>query len=245
MGSAIAAGLSKSNYEVAVANPHAEKLERLAEKYPSLTVTTSNAEAAIGADIVFIATRPQQCADVIAEIAPALKPGSLVVTLAPQITLSDIRLPEGCHAARMMPNTAISVGQSMTFVCFDTGTPAAVRASLLDALSTLGQTAVIDEALMGPATALCSCGLAYALRYVRAATEGAVAMGFRPTDAVDYICATLRGAADMLGQSGCHPEQLIDQVTTPGGTTIRGLLAMERAGFSNAVIEGLLASCHE
>ena len=133
----------------------------------------------------------------------------------------------------------------MTFVCFDTGTPAAVRASLLDALSTLGQTDVIDEALMGPATALCSCGLAYALRYVRAATEGAVAMGFRPTDAVDYICATLRGAADMLGQSGCHPEQLIDQVTTPGGTTIRGLLAMERAGFSNAVIEGLLASCHE
>lgn len=245
MGSAIAAGLSQSNYEVVVANPHADKLERLAAKYPAVAVTTSNAEAAAGADIVFIATRPAQCTDVIAEVSPALSAGALVVTLAPQVGLADIRRPAGCHAARMMPNTAISVGESMTFVCFSEDTGEAVRARLLDALSTLGQTAVIDEKLMGPATALCSCGLAYALRYVRAATEGAVAMGFRPSDAVGYICATLQGAAAMLEQSGGHPEKLVDQVTTPGGTTIRGLLAMERAGFSNAVIEGLLASCHE
>lgn len=245
MGGAIAAGLASTNYSVVLANHTPGKLQTIASAHPAIEITTDNCAAVAGASIVFIATRPAQCLSVIAEIGPYLAPGALVVTLAPQFSLADITVPAGCFKARMMPNTAISLGQSMTFVTYAADVPASSRAALEDALGCLGSVAVIDEHLFGPATALCSCGLAYAFKYVRAATEGAVAMGFAPADAVRYICATLTGAVTMLEQTGSHPEALIDSVTTPGGTTIRGLLAMDEAGFSNAVVKGLLASCHE
>lgn len=245
MGGAIAIGLARAGYSVTVSNPGIGKLDALRERCSSIEVTQDNIAAVAGADVVFIATRPAQCIPVIEEVAEALKPGALVVTLAPQYKLEDIKLPEGCHSARMMPNTAIAYGASMTFVTFSTGVPDGLASQFCAMIANIGEVAVIDESLFGAATALCSCGLAYALRYVRAATEGAVAMGFKPDDAVRYLSATLRGAVCMLDAGGEHPEELIDRVTTPGGTTIRGLLAMEKAGFSNAVIQGLLASSHE
>ena len=90
------------------------------------------------------------------------------------------------------------------------------------------------------ATALASCGIAYALRYIRAASEGGVQLGFKADDATRIVAQTVKGAVSLLVSSGKHPEQLIDQVTTPGGVTIKGLNAMEEAGFSNAVIKGLV-----
>lgn len=245
MGGAIAAGLAASNYKVTVSNPTPAKLEALRAAHPAIETTASNREAAAGAAIVFVATRPAMCLSVIDEIADTLAEGALVVTLAPQHPLSAIRVPAGRHAARMMPNTAIAICRSMTFVTFGDDVPEATRAVLLDALHALGEVDVIPESLFGPATALCSCGLAYALRYVRAASEGAVATGFRADEAVRCIAATLHGAAALLEATGEHPEALIDRVTTPGGTTIRGLLAMEKAGFTNAVVQGILASSHE
>ena len=95
---------------------------------------------------------------------------------------------------------------------------------------------------MGAATALCSCGTAYALRYIRAAVEGGVELGLYPDQAKAIVAQTVKGAADMLMTSGEHPEAEIDKVTTPGGITIKGLNRMEACGFSTAVIEGLKAS---
>ena len=95
---------------------------------------------------------------------------------------------------------------------------------------------------MGAATALCSCGIAYAMRYVRAATEGGVELGIYPHKAKEYVLATLRGAVELLEATGNNPEVEIDKVTTPGGITIKGLNAMEAHGFTTAVIEGLKAS---
>lgn len=245
MGGAIARGLARHGYAVKVANRSAAKLDALKTEFSSIETTASNAEAAAGAAIVIVAVRPAQTPTVIAEIAPALAKGALVVTLAPSVELADIKLPDGVFAARMMPNTAIAAASSMTFVTFGDNVPDDVRAALITALDTIGSTAVIPEHLMGAATALCSCGLAYALRYIRASTEGGVAMGFPADDATRYVAATLRGAADLLEATGRHPEQLIDSVTTPGGTTIRGLIAMEKGGFTAAVIDGLIASSHE
>lgn len=244
MGGAIAAGLAVSNYEITVANPSKPKLEALSKAHPSIKTTVENAEAARGASVVFIATRPAVCLEVIRDIVPELLPDALVVTMAPGVSLDESAVAASRPVARIMPNTAIALAKSMTFVSFGNSVSEKAHAQLLDILGLLGSVAEIPESLFGPATALCSCGLAYALRYVRAATEGAVAMGFRPADAVSYISATLSGAVAML-ESGAHPEDLIDRVTTPGGTTIRGLLAMEKAGFTNAVVSGLLASSHE
>ena len=99
---------------------------------------------------------------------------------------------------------------------------------------------LIEERLLPAGTALASCGIAYAMRYVRASMEGGVQLGFKAGAARDIVLQTVKGAVALLQDSGGHPEAEIDKVTTPGGLTIRGLNAMERAGFTNAVVCGLV-----
>ncbi|MDR2469198.1 MAG: pyrroline-5-carboxylate reductase, partial [Tannerella sp.] len=106
----------------------------------------------------------------------------------------------------------------------------------------LGVVQQIDERLMTAGTALASCGLAYAFRYIRAATEGGVELGFYPEQAKDIVLQTLKGAVALLEANGTHAEVEIDKVCTPGGITIRGLNEMEHAGFTSAVVRGLKVS---
>ena len=105
----------------------------------------------------------------------------------------------------------------------------------------MGQSLITDEEHLAAGTTLASCGIAYAMRYVRAAAEGGVELGFKADTATTIILQTLQGAVSLLQGTGLHPEAAIDQVTTPKGLTIKGLNAMEHAGFTNAVIEGLKA----
>ena len=105
----------------------------------------------------------------------------------------------------------------------------------------VGRTFICPERLLPAGTTLASCGLAYAMRYVRASTEGGVELGFRAHEAQEIVLQTVLGVVRLLQASGMHPEQAVDLVTTPGGLTIRGLNEMERAGFSSAVIRGLKA----
>ena len=135
----------------------------------------------------------------------------------------------------------ISCMSSMTFIASSRST-AAMDAAILDIFNELGEAMLVEERLMLPATALASCGIAYAMRYIRAAMVGGIELGFRPDDAKRIVMQTMRGAVDVLSAENAHPEAEIDKVTTPGGLTIKGLNAMESAGFTNSVIEGLRAS---
>ena len=101
---------------------------------------------------------------------------------------------------------------------------------------------LVEERLMNAGLVLASCGIAYALRYIRANTQGGVLLGFTPADAQRIVAQTMKGAASLLSVDHSHPEAEIDKVTTPAGLTIRGLNAMERNGFTTAIIEGLMAS---
>ena len=101
---------------------------------------------------------------------------------------------------------------------------------------------VVEERQMGACTALSSCGIAYVMRYIRAACEGGVELGLYPNQARTIMLQTMAGAVALLNATGSHPEVEIDRVTTPGGITIKGLNAMEANGFTHAVIEGLKAS---
>ncbi len=105
----------------------------------------------------------------------------------------------------------------------------------------MGESLIVDEKLMGAGTTLASCGIAYAMRYVRASVEGGVELGFKADDAKKIVLETVKGAVALLQANGNHPEAVIDKVTTPGGVTIRGLNEMEHAGFTSAVIRGLKA----
>ena len=105
----------------------------------------------------------------------------------------------------------------------------------------MGKVLFTDEQHLAAGTTLASCGIAYAMRYIRAASEGGVELGFKADDAKQIVMQTVKGAIKLLTATGLHPEEAIDLVTTPGGVTIKGLNEMEHAGFTSAVIRGLKA----
>ena len=252
MGGALARGLAQSGIvptsDIYVANPSTEKLMALKGLYPVINVTTNNCEAARTADIVVLAVKPWKVVEVLNEIKPHLDYSrQAVASMVGGLDIEQLSewLDKGCGMLPatyiIIPNTAIATMSSMTFIASVRSTKEQDRL-LLDVFNELGEAMLIEERLMPAATSLASCGIAYALRYVRAAMEGGVELGMRADDAKHIVMQTLRGAVDVLAASGAHPEAEIDRVTTPGGLTIKGLNAMEAAGFTHSVIEGLRAS---
>ena len=113
--------------------------------------------------------------------------------------------------------------------------------TVTDLFGRMGRTLLTDEQHLAAGTTLASCGIAYAMRYIRAASEGGVELGFKADQAKEVVMQTMLGAVRLLEASGMHPEAAIDMVTTPGGVTIKGLNEMEHAGFTSSVIRGLKA----
>lgn len=249
MGGAIAEGLIKDdeqlNEDISLSNPTAAKLEPFAKE--GVSVTTSNVACAHGADIVCVVVKPWIVKDVLNEICPELDfKKQILVVVAAGVAGKDLIEwstigDEHPSIVLAMPNTAIAVRQSMTFLV-SPGAPAADMLKVQTLFDRLGGTMVVEERQLSAGCALASCGIAYAMRYVRAASEGGVELGFKADAAKDIVLHTMMGAASLLLSTGNHPEAEIDKVTTPGGLTIRGLNAMEQHGFTTAVIEGLKAS---
>ncbi|MBQ1702078.1 MAG: pyrroline-5-carboxylate reductase, partial [Prevotella sp.] len=141
----------------------------------------------------------------------------------------------------VIPNIAIAELQSMTFIV-PVGATSAQCDTIKRIFDNMGESIITEERLLGAGTTLASCGIAYAMRYVRAAVEGGVELGFKAKDSEKIVLQTVKGAVELLQATGEHPEAAIDKVTTPGGVTIRGLNEMEHAGFTSAVIRGLKAA---
>lgn len=249
MGGAMADGFIKSGAvkpaDISVANPTAQKLEHFALQ--SASVTTDNKTAAEGADIVIIAVKPWLVEQVVNELKPVLNyTRQTIITVAAGIggnqftawLKKDDAVPQ---TFIVIPNTAIAVLASMTFIVpvNATADTTAIVKALFD---NVGQTMVTDERHLSAGMTLASCGIAYAMRYVRAAAEGGVELGFKADMAKDIVLQTMKGAVELLQANGNHPEAEIDKVCTPGGLTIRGLNEMEHAGFTSAVIRGLKAA---
>lgn len=252
MGGALARGLAQCSIiptsNIYVSNPSTAKLEALKSAFPEINITTDNCTAATAADIVVLAVKPWKVEGVINEIKPHLDYSrQAVASMVGGLGIAQLSewLDNGCDTLPqtyiIIPNTAIATKSSMTFI-------SSARAKmeqqnfLYDVFSELGEVMFIEESAMPAATSLASCGIAYALRYIRAAMEGGVELGIRADDAKFIVMQTLQGAIDLLAASNAHPEAEIDRVTTPGGLTIKGLNAMEAAGFTHSVIEGLRAS---
>jgi pyrroline-5-carboxylate reductase len=106
----------------------------------------------------------------------------------------------------------------------------------------MGHTMFVPESLLGAGMAVGSCGVAYAMRFVRAMMEGAIEMGFSAAESRDIVLQTVKGATNLLLENGEHPEVEIDRVATRGGYTIKGLNAMEERGFSSSIVAGIRES---
>lgn len=249
MGGSIAralAGSSKSReIELMVSNPSQGKLDRLSADHSSIAVTCDNREAARDADVVILAVKPWLVEPVLSEIQSVIDfDRHLLVSVAAGISLDCLREMTGNARAmvfNVIPNTAVSVGEGMSFIT-SAGADEESRQTVKEIFSLMGEAMEIDERQMDACMALASCGIAYVMRYVRASVEGAVELGLAPSVAQRVMLQTMRGAAALLEKTGNNPETEIDRVTTPGGLTIRGLNAMEEAGFTASVIKGLRAS---
>lgn len=249
MGGAIARGLSSSNLEISVnvSDLSIDKLAELKEEYPQIEITTRNFEAVKDADVILLAVKPWLVETVLNELKTEIDYSkTIILSIAAGVAIESIKAwlnrDDRAVIFRAIPNTAISIHQSMTFVSHSVNASSEHIEMIKTIFNVLGKAAIIEERLMGAATSLCSCGIAYAMRYVRAATEGGVELGIYPEQSKEYVLQTLRGAIELLEATGNNPEVEIDKVTTPGGITIKGLNAMEANGFSNAVIQGLKAS---
>lgn len=252
MGGALARGLAKGSIvatsDIYVSNPSTPRLEALKAEFDEINTNTNNCEVAAVADMVVLAVKPWKVVEVLDQIKPHLDykrqtvasmvGGLGIAQLSEWLDKGDGTLPA---TYIIIPNTAIATMSSMTFIASARATDAEDRA-MVDIFNELGEAMLVDEGLIPAGTSLASCGIAYALRYIRAAMEGGVELGFRADDAKRIVMQTMRGAADILAANGSHPEAEIDRVTTPGGLTIKGLNAMEAAGFTPSVIEGLRAS---
>ena len=251
MGGAIACGLAESGKykagEIICSNPTTAKLDALKARYDIISTTTDNLAAAKGADMVIVAVKPWLSEGVVREIKSVFDaPDKILVSVVAEKSFAALRewvADAECQPAifRVIPNTAISVGESMTFVAADGATEEQTDA-VMEIFDSMGEAMLVGEKILEVGMILASCGIAFALRYVRAAAEGGVELGVPAQQATRIVAATLKGAAELLLRNESHPEQEIDKVTTAGGITIKGLNEMEHAGFSSAVIRGLKAS---
>ena len=247
MGGATVEGMMKADYfdnkNITVSDPSEAVLKKFAEQ--GISTTTDNAQAASVADVVIVCVKPWLVEQVLTGIKESLNPEKqILIVIAAGVKSTSIQEWLGAKCPPLflcIPNIAIAQLASMTFLV-QCGAVSQHQTEQVKAIfDAMGNTLFTDEAHLAAGTTLASCGIAYAMRYVRAASEGGVELGFKADQAKEIVMQTMLGAVKLLEASGLHPEAAIDLVTTPGGVTIEGLNEMEHAGFTSAVIRGLKA----
>ena len=241
MGSAIARGLARAGRPVCVCNRSEGRLAKFAG-IEHISTTTDLSEALASAPALIILALPfEPLKATLPRVRDFAHNSAAVASLSPFTSLGMLaeELP-GHPVFRIMPNIGITRGQSMTFVC--SSAPGPDADAVVSLFKSMGDAALIPESEMGAVTALASCGIAYALRYIRASMQAGVTMGLEPADACRYTLQTLRGACALLADGQTHPEAEIDKVCTPGGLTVKGVDTLDFEGFSSALIKAVLAS---
>jgi len=213
------------------------------KEYKNVYITQDNKEAVQKSDILIFAVQPNQFESILEEIKPVLNDKHVIISTITGYAIERVekQLGDQYPIIRSMPNTAISVGKSMTCLC--SNKVGEKRLPIAEAIyNGLGSTLTIEETHMQAATVLCASGIAFWMRLIRATTQGGVQLGFDADVALKMSMQTAMGAASLLIETGSHPEEEIDRVTTPRGCTITGLNEMEHQGLSSSLIKGLNAS---
>ena len=246
LGGAIAEGLIKSQFvsseQITVTRRNVEAIHHL--KALGVAVTSENDTAIKNSDVIIVSLKPYNVKEVLEGVKQHFDPSRhIVISVVTGLFLKDLTgiIDDGVPMFRAMPNTAIAIQESVTCLC-QTGASEGQIKYVTDLFNQLGITIPIDEKLMDAATVLGACGIAYALRFIRAATQGGIEIGFDARTANLISAQTVKGAAELLLKLNRHPEEEIDKVTTPKGCTIVGLNEMEHQGFSSSLIKGIGAS---
>jgi pyrroline-5-carboxylate reductase len=245
IGEALLAGLlaaGRTTDELLFTERHPERAAELTARLGVAGVDV--ADAAARAEVLVVAVKPQDIAPVLAELAPVLRPGTLVVTLCAglPIALFEGALPEGTPVVRVMPNTPMLVGEAMSAMSPGTHATAEQLATVEKMLAAVGRVVQVPEAQQDAVTALSGSGPAYFFFLVEAMIDAGILLGLPRTVVAELIVQSAYGAASMLRESADHPVLLREAVTSPAGTTIAAIRELERHGVRAALIDAIEAA---
>ncbi|EDM43584.1 putative pyrroline-5-carboxylate reductase [unidentified eubacterium SCB49] len=244
LGQSIANGLLQDTLVVSlyITKRNVSEISAL-KKHENVVVTSDNIEAVKNSELLIFAVQPAHFEGVLNEIKPYITDRHTVISTITGYSIAKIEAQLSVKQAiiRAMPNTAIAVGKSMTCICSNVSAEKRVDVAQ-KIFNSLGHSLLIPESQMQAATVVCASGIAFWMRLIRATTQAAIQLGFDAKEAQQLAMFTSEGAANLLIQSGKHPEEEIDRVTTPKGCTIEGLNEMEHKGLSSSLIQGMVAS---
>lgn len=247
MGSALILAAAKSSGEnqLLLSDKDCEKAESLAKKVGGKAC--SNIYAAKEADYIFLGIKPQMLGDVMEEIAPVLKKRKnrfVLVSMLAAYTCERISEAAGDDypVIRIMPNTPVSIGEGMILYSPNRKVTEDEISFFLGAFKKAGRFSPLAEKLMDAGASVAGCGPAFVDMFIEALADGGVACGLPRTQAIEFAAQMAAGSARLILESKKHPEQLKDEVCSPGGTTIQGVRALENGGFRSAVMEAVIAA---
>jgi pyrroline-5-carboxylate reductase len=247
MAEAMIAGLLRGHLvepgQVVASHPRAERRDHLAREY-KIRAVAGNAEAVEGADVVLLAIKPQMLAKVGREIGPHLRRGQLVLSIIAGATSAALTGILGHdQVVRSMPNTPARLGRGVTVWYATPATTAEQRAQASALLGALGmELEVDDEKLVAMATAVSGTGPTYVFLVMEALIDAAVHLGFPRHIAHDLVIETLEGSTLFAKQSGLHPAELRNMVTSPGGTSAAALHELESGRLRTVLSEAVWAA---
>lgn len=219
-----------------------ERSVQLAARYGVASVSPE--AAAAQADVLIVAVKPQDIGTLLGQMAPAITPGTLVVSVAAGLptSLYESHLPEGTPVVRVMPNTPIVVREAMSAISPGSHATAAHLEIVENLLSSVGKVVRVPESQQDAVTALSGSGPAYFFFLVEAMIDAGILLGLPRSVAAQLIIQSAIGAATMLRDSGEHPVTLREAVTSPGGTTIAAIRELENHGVRAALLSAIEAA---
>ena len=208
----------------------------------SLTRAASNKKLVEASEVVVIAVKPQNIGEVLDDIAGSVKKDQTIISIVASITIAQIeeRLGKGIAVVRAMPNTPAFVGEGMTAFCVGRNAGGRDEERVGEIFKPLGRLLKVDERHMDAVTGLSGCGPAYIYMVIESLTDGGIKVGLPRELATQLAAQTVLGAAKMLLETGRHPAALKDEVTTPAGCTIDGLMELEEGKLRVTLIKAVV-----
>ena len=245
MGGALATAISKGEDNIAVSNRHKEKAMAFASAIGAKA--TDNKDIAKNAAFIVVCTKPSGVADLLEEIKDTVKSRTddnfVIVSIAAGVkikTFTDIL--GDVPVIRTMPNTPAQIGEGMTVYTVNDKVSDNQKAAFEKAFSKTGEIAELSENLIDAACAVSGCGPAFVYMFIEALADGGVKCGLKRDLALKLAAQTVKGSADMVSATGKHPGKLKDDVCSPGGSTIEGVLALEDGAFRGTVSDAVCAA---
>lgn len=247
MGEALIRGILQAGLygpkQICAADANGARLEALGAEL-GIGTAADNAAAIKGADTILLAVKPQVLPDVLVGLAGHVKAGQLVISIAAGVSLATIegKMPAGLGVIRAMPNLLATVGAAATALAGGTHATEAQLARAEAIFRAVGSVVRVEEKLLNAVTAVSGSGPAYVCLVIEAMADAGVRSGL-PRDVAQQLAAqTVAGTGRLILETGKHPAQIKDQVSSPGGTTIAAIAALEHAGLRAAVMDAVAAA---